>query len=96
MFARSPVAMGGLVLLISILLVSLVGRLVYVADPFDIVAAPLSPPFSEGALLGSDQQGRDVLTGLIYGGRATLTVGAAAARSGSLRAAVPPTARRCA
>ncbi|WP_295140697.1 ABC transporter permease [uncultured Reyranella sp.] len=79
MFARSPVAVGGLVLLMSILLVSLVGPLVYVADPFDIVAAPLSPPFSEGALLGSDQQGRDVLTGLIYGGRATLTVGAAAA-----------------
>jgi peptide/nickel transport system permease protein len=79
MFARSPVAVAGLVLFLAILLLSLVGPMVYDADPFEIVAAPLSPPLTEGALLGSDQQGRDVLTGLIYGGRATLTVGAAAA-----------------
>ena len=78
MFARSPVAVAGLVLFLAILLLSLVGPMVYDADPFEIVAAPLSPPLTEGALLGSDQQGRDVLTGLIYGGRATLTVGAAA------------------
>ena len=40
---------------------------------------PLSPPFSEEAWLGSDQLGRDVLTGIIHGGRATLMVGAFAA-----------------
>jgi peptide/nickel transport system permease protein len=79
MFARSPVAVAGLVLLAAILAMSVVGPMIYVADPFDIAAAPLAPPLTEGTLLGSDQQGRDVLTGLIYGGRATLTVGAAAA-----------------
>src|SRR5256885_16611692 len=40
---------------------------------------PRSPPFSEEAWLGSDQLGRDVLTGIIHGGRATLMVGAFAA-----------------
>jgi peptide/nickel transport system permease protein len=79
MFARSPVAVAGLILLIAILLMTLVVPMFYVVDPFDIVAAPLAPPLSEGALLGADQQGRDVLTGLIYGGRATLAVGGVAA-----------------
>jgi peptide/nickel transport system permease protein len=49
------------------------------ADPFEIRAAPLTAPFSEEAILGTDYLGRDVLTTLVYGGRATLLVGAIAA-----------------
>jgi len=49
------------------------------ADPFEIVAAPMTPPMTDELVLGSDYLGRDVLTGVIYGGRATLTVGAVAA-----------------
>jgi peptide/nickel transport system permease protein len=51
----------------------------YRADPFAITAAPMTPPLSAHALLGSDYLGRDILTDLIYGGRATLAVGATAA-----------------
>lgn len=78
-FLHRPAALVGLCLLAVIVGVSLLGPALYVVDPFDIASAPLTPPWSSDAWLGSDQQGRDVLTGLIYGGRATLAVGATAA-----------------
>lgn len=79
MFMRNPSAIAGMALLLIILVVSIAGPWVYDADPFEIKAAPLTPPFTEDAWLGSDYLGRDVLTTLIYGGRATLLVGAFAA-----------------
>lgn len=78
-FVRRPSALAGLVLLALIIGVALGGPLLYAADPFDIAAAPLTPPWTSEAWLGTDQQGRDVLIGLVYGGRATLVVGATAA-----------------
>lgn len=78
-FLRRPAALAGICLLAAIVGVSLLGPALYVVDPFDIASAPLTPPWSSDAWLGSDQQGRDVLTGLVYGGRATLAVGATAA-----------------
>jgi len=79
MFLRNPAAIAGMVMLLAVLLVAIAGPWLYPADPFEIKAAPLTPPFSEEAWLGSDYLGRDVLTALIYGGRATLLVGAVAA-----------------
>jgi peptide/nickel transport system permease protein len=79
MFARNPAAIAGLALLAVVLLVAIAGPWVYPADPFEIRAAPMTPPFSEDAWLGTDYLGRDVATTLIYGGRATLLVGAVAA-----------------
>ena len=79
MFARNPSAIAGMLMLGLVLLVSLGGPWLMGADPFEIRAAPMTPPFSEDALLGTDDLGRDVLTTLIYGGRATLLVGAVAA-----------------
>ncbi len=79
MFARNPTAVAGLALLGLILAVSILGPLLIPGDPFEIVTAPLTPPGSPDAWLGSDYLGRDVLTGLIHGGRATLLVGAVAA-----------------
>jgi len=78
-FFRSPSAVFGLILLTLIVSVAMLGPMVMDADPFDIAAAPLSPPGDEYAALGSDYLGRDILTGLIYGGRATLAVGFVAA-----------------
>jgi peptide/nickel transport system permease protein len=63
----------------AVLLVALGGPWLMGVDPFEIKAAPMTPPFSEDALLGTDYLGRDVLTTLVYGGRATLLVGAVAA-----------------
>ena len=79
MFLRNPSAIVGLVLLGIVLLVSLLGPVLYPVDPFEIRTAPMTPPFSEDAWLGSDYLGRDVLTTIIYGGRATLLVGGVAA-----------------
>jgi peptide/nickel transport system permease protein len=79
MFARNPSALVGVLLLAVVLLVTLAGPWLMGADPFEIIAAPMTPPFSEDAILGTDYLGRDVLTTLVYGGRATLLVGAVAA-----------------
>ncbi|MBE7420452.1 MAG: ABC transporter permease [Ideonella sp.] len=79
MFARNPSAIVGCVLLALVLLVAIVGPWVYPADPFEIAAAPMTPPLSEEAWLGADYLGRDVLITIVYGGRATLLVGAVAA-----------------
>jgi peptide/nickel transport system permease protein len=79
LFMRNPSAIAGLVLLGFVLLVAIAGPWVMGADPFEIRAAPLTAPFSEEAILGTDYLGRDVLTTLVYGGRATLLVGAIAA-----------------
>ena len=79
MFARNPSAIAGMLLLGAVLLVALGGPWLMGVDPFEITAAPMTPPFSEDALLGTDYLGRDVLTTLVYGGRATLLVGAVAA-----------------
>lgn len=79
MFLRNPSAVGGSVLLGLIVLMSLIGPLVYQADPFAIAAPPMSPPGTPGELLGTDYLGRSILAGIIHGGRIDLAVGAVAA-----------------
>jgi peptide/nickel transport system permease protein len=79
MFIRNPSAIAGSGLLALMVVGSIAGPWLMQADPFAITAAPLTLPFSEDAWLGTDYLGRDVLTSLIYGGRATLLVGAVAA-----------------
>lgn len=79
MFVRNTSAVIGLVLFIAIILIALFGPGLMDVDPFDLVSMPMSPPGSELAILGSDYLGRDILTGLVYGGRATLAVGFVAA-----------------
>lgn len=79
MFVRNPSAIVGMLMLVVVLAVAIAGPWLMQADPFEITAAPLTEPFSEEAWLGTDYLGRDVLTTLVYGGRATLLVGAVAA-----------------
>ena len=79
-FRRSGLAVFGLILLIAIIIFSVLGPLFYTVDPFDIVWAPFTEPGTEALVpLGTDQVGRDILAGLIYGGKATLLVGISAA-----------------
>jgi peptide/nickel transport system permease protein len=78
-FIKNRAAVAGALMLLSIIIVAIAGPLLLAADPFSMVAAPMSPPFTEGAPLGTDYMGRDVLTGLVYGGNTTLMVGATAA-----------------
>lgn len=77
-FLRSPSGVLGALLLLLLVFGTIFGPLLYPVDPLDLVSGPLSPPDAD-AWLGTDYLGRDVLAGLIYGGRATLTVGAVAA-----------------
>ena len=79
MFFRNYAAVVGLVILVTVLLTALFGPYVYPVDPFEIVWAPLAPPGEEGFLLGTDYLGRDLVAGIVYGGRATLAVGVSAA-----------------
>lgn len=79
MYARNPAAVAGLILLLLIVLVAVFGPMLHVADPFEITAAPFTPPGSEDAWLGTDYLGRDIGISLLYGGRATLLVGTVAA-----------------
>jgi len=79
-FSRNQAALLGLLLLAAVLALMLVGPGWYGVPAFDIVGAPFTPPFTDGQpWLGTDYLGRDVLAGLLIGGRATLLVGLAAA-----------------
>jgi peptide/nickel transport system permease protein len=77
-FGRSRTGVAGAVVLLALVLLTVFGPAVYGVDPLDIVGLPFTPPGAD-AWLGTDYLGRDVLAGLIHGGRATLTVGGAAA-----------------
>ena len=79
MFVRNKSAVIACVVLFVVIVGSLLMPYVYPVDPFEIVVAPMTPPFSEDAWLGSDFLGRDVLHMLLYGGRVTILVGSVAA-----------------
>jgi peptide/nickel transport system permease protein len=66
-------ALGVLVVLV---IASVFAPLLSSHDPLVGVAADrLLPPFSPGHLLGTDEQGRDLYTRLLYGGRLSLIAG---------------------
>jgi peptide/nickel transport system permease protein len=79
MFGKNHLAVAGLILLILIILAGLFGPYLYVADPFDMVWAPFSPPGEEGYLFGTDYLGRDLLAMLIHGARVSILIGLSAA-----------------
>jgi peptide/nickel transport system permease protein len=77
---RNRLAAVGAVVLGAILLLVLITPLLPLADPNVISTADrFQPPFSEGALLGTDHLGRDLLSRLLYGTRLSLAVGVVAA-----------------
>ena len=79
-FIRNRSAIAGLILIALVLAMTLIVPAFYPVDPFDIVWRPLAPPGQAPAIpLGSDFVGRDVLAGIVHGGRASLAVGASAA-----------------
>ncbi len=79
-FRSNKAAMLGLTILLTLVVVMVVGPSAYGVEPFDIAAAPFTEPFTDPKVwLGTDYLGRDVLAGLLVGGRATVLVGLAAA-----------------
>jgi peptide/nickel transport system permease protein len=70
---RSPAALTGLTLTFAWVGVALLAGQLAPDDPFRSVAAPLAAP-SRAYLMGTDDLGRNVLTGVIHGARTSLVV----------------------
>ena len=80
MFLRNRAAVFGVILFLAVLLMTLFGPMFYDNEADDIVARPLLAPGADRAPpLGSDYLGRDVLAGVVSGGRVSLLVAALAA-----------------
>jgi peptide/nickel transport system permease protein len=86
-FRRSPVAVGAAMVAVAILAASLAASWIAPHDPFDLASLrlldALNPPawISGGSWrfpLGTDNQGRDVLSAILYGTRLSLVVGVSA------------------
>ena len=73
-FRNNRAAVGGLVALALVVALAIAGPLLYPVDPFDMVGQPSVPPGGE-QVLGTDVAGRDMLAGLIHGGRVSLLIG---------------------
>ncbi len=87
-FAQNPMAVVGLVVMLLILLVALVAPLIAPQNPYDLAVLDIMdgrlPPGSVGGegtrfVIGTDDQGRDMLSGIMYGLRISLFVGAGSA-----------------
>jgi len=85
-FGESKLALAGLALLALILLVALFAPLISPQNPYDlaqldVLDSRLPPGAKSGSgltfWLGSDDQGRDILSGIFYGLRISLMVGVA-------------------
>jgi peptide/nickel transport system permease protein len=82
-FATSPVAMFGLALFVVILVVAITAPLISPQNPYDLAQLDVMegrlPPGSKAPggtfWLGTDDQGRDMLSAIFYGLRISLTVG---------------------
>ncbi|MCI0546981.1 MAG: ABC transporter permease, partial [Candidatus Rokubacteria bacterium] len=75
-YARDRQAMLGLAIVLVLAGAAVTAPLLSPWDPLASVPAErLSPPLTAGHLLGTDEQGRDILSRLIWGGRASLLVG---------------------
>jgi peptide/nickel transport system permease protein len=87
-FVQSKMATVGFVVMCLILLCAVVAPWISPQNPYDLVQIDImdssKPPGSVSAeglkfLLGTDDQGRDILSGIIYGLRISLIVGAGSA-----------------
>ncbi len=73
---RDPVSMICLGVVLLLILSALFAPYLGLPDPYKgSMIARLKPLGTEGHLLGTDEQGRDMLARLIYGGRLTLFIG---------------------
>ena len=87
-FFDSRIAVLGLIGLLAVMFVAIFAPWIAPQDPYDLMQLNFMdgklPPGSRGSngelfLLGSDDQGRDILSAILYGLRTSLAVGAASA-----------------
>lgn len=71
----TPVAAAGLLLVGTLALLAVLAPLLPLQDPLQLhMEQRLAPP-GAGFLLGTDQSGRDLLSRIVWGGRASLAIG---------------------
>jgi peptide/nickel transport system permease protein len=75
---RRPTAIASIIFLVVLLFAAVFAPLLPLSDPAKISDAALLPP-SATHWFGTDDLGRDVFSGAVYGARVSLTVGIAAA-----------------
>jgi peptide/nickel transport system permease protein len=74
---RDTVTLGAAGVIVLIILAAMLAPYLTAYEPFQgSIRKRLLPLGSSGHILGTDEQGRDMLTRLLYGGRLSLTVGA--------------------
>ncbi len=83
-FRRNPLAVGSAIILVCVLIGSVFSPWLAPTNPFDLASLNVMDSFNppafmpDGAranLLGTDEQGRDVLSSIMYGTRVSLFVG---------------------
>jgi peptide/nickel transport system permease protein len=82
-FAESRIAVSGLAVLVAVVLAVLLAPFITPQNPYDLAQLSILdgrlPPGSAGTdftyWLGTDDQGRDMLSAIVYGLRSSLTVG---------------------
>lgn len=83
-YKRSTTAIIGSIIVIAVILIAILGPLFTVQNPYDMSSIELGdaykpPAWIEGGedrfLLGTDQQGRDILSAIVYGSRVSLIIG---------------------
>ncbi|MGD1926961.1 MAG: ABC transporter permease [Paracoccaceae bacterium] len=79
MYVKNIAAVLAFICFTAIVLVAVLGPVLTDLDPFRIVWMPITPPGQDGFLLGTDSLGRSIAVQILYGARASLAVGAAAA-----------------
>jgi peptide/nickel transport system permease protein len=73
LFCANRPALFGLLFVLVFIFVGLFGSILVPADPFEMVAVPLTGPGME-TILGSDYLGRDVFVGIVHGTQATMII----------------------
>jgi len=74
-FRKNPLAMTGLIILLLLLLIAVFGPSLAPHDPLaQVLEKRLTPPGTDGYILGSDDLGRDILSRLLYRTRITIFI----------------------
>lgn len=83
-FKKSPTAIAGLIIVVGVILIALLGPSLVVQNPYnmaeiELINAYKPPAWMDGGemkfFLGTDQQGRDMLSAIVYGSRVSLVIG---------------------
>src|SRR5947207_1744409 len=78
-YFRSPAAVAGLILLLTVIAMAISAGFLYPRDPLALAGRPLIWPFSNPRfLLGTDNSGRDIAAQIFYGARISLLIGGVA------------------